>query len=340
MDEPEDVIPLLAYPDETAGGRMTTAYIGLSPHTTTEEAIQFLRDVNLETDVPYYLFVIDQESRLVGVSGMRELVISAPETQMTDIMDTDVIYVTADTDQEEAARVMRRYDLSALPVVDEAQHMMGVISHDDILDVVEDEATEDIYRLARVTDTDLEPESAIGEQIKGRLPWLLLTTATGLFASWVISIFEDLFLKVAVLAFFQSIVAGQGGNAANQNVALIVRALALGKFNPRQVWRILANQLIVAFTQGTIIGLLVGVGIGIWQQNPYLGIVLGLAMLGNMLVAGVVGTLTPFLLHSFGQDPALSSSVLVTAATDSLGFLIFLSLAKLFLPLIELYILG
>ena len=337
MDDPEDVIPLLGYPDETAGGRMTTAFIGLRPQITAEAAIQFLRDASLENDVPYYLFVVDQEECLIGVTGLRELVIANPQASMGDIMDPNVIHVAADADQEEAARIMTRYDLSALPVVDEQGQMVGVITHDDILDVLEDEATEDIYRLASVADTDLEPDSAIYEQLRGRLPWLLLNTGTALFASWVISNFGDLFVQVAVLAFFQSVVAGQGGNAASQNVAMIVRALALGKVAHKQIWPIFLRQLSVSLVQGCIIGLLVGLGVGLWQQNPYLGLVLGLALVGNMLVAGIVGTLAPLALKSLGQDPALASTVLVTAATDSLGFLIFLSLAKVFLPCIQLY---
>ncbi|MFH1633177.1 MAG: magnesium transporter [Chloroflexota bacterium] len=338
MDDPEDVIPLLGYPDETAGGRMTTAFIGLRPHTTAETAIRFLRDVSLENDVPYYLFVIDREKRLIGVTGLRELVIASPQATMDHIMEPDVIHITADRDQEEAARIMTRYDLSALPVVDEQGRLVGVITHDDILDVLEDEATEDIYRLASVADTDLELESDIYEQLKGRLPWLLLNTGTALFASWIISNFGDLFIQVAVLAFFQSVVTGQGGNAASQNVAMIVRSLALGKVSAKQVWPIFFRQLAVSLMQGSIIGLIVGLGVGLWQQNPYLGLVLGLALVGNMLVAGVVGTLTPLALKSLGQDPALASTVLVTAATDSFGFLIFLSLAKVFLPYIQLYL--
>jgi len=338
MEDPEDVLPLLSYPDESAGGRMTTAFISLRPHTTTDKAIQFLREVSPENDVPYYLFVIDRYKRLVGVTGLRELVISNPDTTMDQIMDPDVIHITVDADQEEAARIMTRYDLSALPVVDEVGRMMGVITHDDILDVLEDEATEDIYRLASVIDTDLEPESSLGDQLKGRLPWLLLTTGTALFAAWVISIYEDLFLQVAVLAFFQSVVAAQGGNAANQNVAMMVRALALDKINPAQVWRVLIRQLTVGLLQGVVVGLVVGVGVGLWQQNPFLGLVLCLALIGNMLVAGIVGTLTPFVLKYLDQDPALSSTVLVSAATDSLGFFIFLSLARLFLPHIQFYL--
>ena len=332
MEEPEDIIPLLGYPDDTAGGRMTTAFIGLQPDTSVENAIRYLRQVSIENDVPYYLFVVDEDRHLTGVVGMRDLVTSEPDRPIGEIMDRDVIYIAATADQEYAARMMTHYDLSALPVLDERDRILGVITHDDILDVIEAETTEDIYRLSSVTDTDLAPESAVGEQLKGRLPWLLLNTGTALFASWVISNFGDLFVQVAVLAFFQSVVAGQGGNAASQNVAMIVRALALEKIETKRVWNILFHQMWIGFLQGSIIGLIVGAGVGIWQNNPYLGMVLGLALIGNMLVASIVGTLAPLLLKFIGQDPALASTVLVTAATDSLGFFIFLTLAKVFLP--------
>jgi magnesium transporter len=338
MEEPEDVIPLLEYPDETAGGRMTTAFIGLRPHTTAEAAIQFLRDVEIEIDVPYYLFVVDRNKRLVGVTGLRELVISSPQTTMDQIMDPDVLYVTVETDQEEAARIMTRYDLQALPVINDKNELMGVITHDDILDVIEDEATEDIYRLANVSDIDLNPESTIRQQLKGRLPWLILNSFASLLAAWVISNFGELLVQVAVLAFFQSVVAGLGGSAASQDVVMIVRALALEKINTRQAWLIMLRQIMVGFLQGSALGILVGIGVGLWQGNPYLGIVLGLALVGNMVVASAVGTLVPLMLNYFKQDPALASSVLVTATTDAMGFLIYLSLASIFLPYIQQYL--
>ena len=338
MEEPEDVLPLLGYPDETAGGRMTTAYIGLRPHTTAEAAIQFLRDVGIETDVPYYLFVVDRFKRLVGVTGLRELVIAGPKTTMDQIMDPDVISIPADADQEEAARMMTRYDLSALPVVNKENQLLGVISHDDILDVLEDEATEDIYRLSNLTDSDLEPESTTAQQLKGRLPWLILNSLTSLIAAWVISNFGDLYIQVATLAFFQSVVTGLGGSAASQDVVMIVRALALDKINTRQAFPILFRQVWVGLLQGVILGVIIGIGVALWQDNPYMGLVLGLALIGNMLVAAIVGTLIPLLLQYLKQDPALSSSVLVTAATDALGFLIYLTLASIFLPYIQRYL--
>jgi magnesium transporter len=338
MEEPGEILPLLRYPDETAGGRMTTDFLTLSTEDTTESAIQYLRSSELETDIPYYLFVIGEDKGLLGVIGLRELVCANPDQKIGEIMDTQVVSVQAMQDQEEAAGVMKHYDLQALPVINQNSQLVGVISHDDILDVLVDESTEDIYRLASVSDTALEPESGLLLQLKGRLPWLLLNTVTALIGSWVISNFGDLFVQVAVLAFFQSVVAAQGGNAASQNVAMIVRSLALGKVKPRKILPILLRQIVVGMFLGTLIGLLVGLGVGFWQANPWLGLVLGLALLGNMLVASIVGTLAPLILELLGQDPALASTVLVTAITDIIGFLIFLSLASLFLPLIQQYI--
>jgi magnesium transporter len=338
MEEPEEILPLLRYPDETAGGRMTTDFIVLSPGDTADSAMQYLRSSDWETDIPYYLFVVNKQKELLGVTGLRELVCADPHQKIKDIMDTHVASVHTMEDQEEAAIVMKHYDLQALPVLNEGGQLVGVISHDDILDVLVDESTEDIYRLASVSDTNLEPESNLFLQLKGRLPWLLLNTITALLGSWVISNFGDLFVQVAVLAFFQSVVAAQGGNAASQNVAMIVRSLALGKIEPKKILPILLKQITVGIFMGTLIGIIVGVGVGLWQDNPYLGLVLGLALLGNMLVASIVGTLAPLILEFTGQDPALASSVLVTAITDIIGFLIFLSLASLFLPYIQQYI--
>jgi magnesium transporter len=245
-------------------------------------------------------------------------------------MDEGVIFVDTWLDQEEVARVMVQYDLSALPVVDEEKRLVGVVTHDDILDVLQEEATEDIYRLASVSDFELEPSSPIIEQLKGRLPWLFLNALTALFASWVISNFEAIIAQVAVLAVFQSVVAGQGGNAASQSVAMFVRALALGNISREKTLPLLFRQMIVGLFQGVAIGLVVGIGVTIWKGNPYLGFVLGLSLVGNLILAGIVGTLAPLGLKAIGQDPALASSVVVTAVTDSLGFFIFLSLAKIF----------
>lgn len=332
MEDASEVLPLLGYPDETAGGLMTTTYVALRRFTKVDQAIQFLREVNPETDIPYYLYVVDRDKKLLGVVSLRSLVISSPKTVMEEIMETDIIYVRVNTDQEETARVMSRYDLAALPVVDDQMRLMGVVTHDDIVDVLEDEATEDIYRLAVVTDSDLEPESSVVDHLRGRLPWMYLNMLTAMFASWVVTHFQDVIAQVAVLAAFQSVIAGLGGNSGSQNVVMIVRSMALGKMDANKIWPVMARQVLIGALQGLAVGSVVGLGVAFWQQNFHLGLVVFIAMIANMMIAGAIGTLVPFLLRAIGKDPALASTVLVTAATDSFGFFIFLSLASLFLP--------
>jgi magnesium transporter len=332
MENADEVIPLLGYPDETAGGLMTTSYIALRRQTTVKQAIDFLRDIQLDREVPYYLYVIDNDKKLIGVVGFRELVLASPDTTVNKIMDPEVINISAGTDQEDVARIMTRYDLAAIPVVDTQQRLVGVITHDDILDVLEDEATEDIYRLASVSDTDLDPESPVIDQLKGRLPWLYLNMVIALFASWIISRFENVIAQVAILAAFLSVVAGLGGNSASQIIAMLVRSLALGKVDVREVWRIVSRQVWVGILQGLGVGLLIGIGVAFWQRDPYLGVIILLAIIGNMIVAGFIGTLVPIALDAFGLDPALASTVVVTAITDVCGFLIYLSLAVWALP--------
>lgn len=332
MEDADEVIPLLGYPDETAGGLMTTSYIALRRQTTVRQAIEFLREIHLDIEVPYYLYVIDREKRLTGVVGFRELVLADPEITVDRIMDPEVINISVGEDQEDVARIMTRYDLAAMPVLDNQQRLVGVITHDDILEVIEDEATEDIYRLASVSDTDLDPESPVANQLKGRLPWLYLNMVIALFASWVISQYEDVIAKVAILAAFLSVVAGLGGNSASQIVAMIVRSLALGKIESREVWSIVSRQMWVGLLQGLGVGIIIGIGVAFWQRDPYLGLIVILAVIGNMIVAGFIGTLVPLAFDAFGLDPALASTVVVTAITDICGFLIFLSLAVWALP--------
>ena len=331
MEESEDILPLLLYDDQTAGGRMTTNFFSVYETHTAEEVIQELRTKGPDLSFTYYVFVKDIVDHLIGVIGLRQLLIAPPNKKIHDIMDSDVVFVQADTDQEVVAQVMIRHELSALPVVDYDKTLLGMITYDDILDVVQEEATEDIYRLASVSDSELNPESKVKEHLKGRLPWLFVNSGTALIASWVVSNFEAVIAQVAILAALQSIVAGLGGNASSQSIALIVRSLALGKVNLKDSFPIIMKEVLIGIIQGLVIGTIAGVGIYLWRGNFYLGMVLGLAIVGNLIVAAFVGTLIPLFLKAIKMDPALASPVLVTAVTDSVGFLIFLSLASVFI---------
>lgn len=331
MEEPDDVIPLLGYPDETAGGLMTTSIITLRRGITTGQAIEYLRRSPLGSDTPYYLYVVDQDRKLLGVVGLRDLVVAHAETPIEKIMDPSVIVASTGMDQEDAARQMVRYDLAAMPVVDENHVLWGVITYDDLMDVLEDEATEDIYRLANVSDADLSVNSSIGISVRRRIPWLYLSGLTALFASWVISRFEATIAQVAILAAFQSVVAGLGGNTATQTLAIIVRAIALDEIELSDAWRTLFKETAVGLLQGMFVGAAAGLGVYLWTDKPYLGLILGLSLLGNMIIATMVGTMVPLLLRALKLDPALASSVLVTSVTDSVGFALFLGLATIFL---------
>ncbi len=335
MEDAEEVLPLLEHADETAGGLMTTSFIALQPNTTASEAIEYLRGIGPDEETPYYLNVVNRQGRLAGMVGLRELVIADPNTRIEKIMKRAVIHVTTDTDQEDAARLMVRYDLAALPVVTDKGILVGVITYDDLMDVLEAEATEDIYRLANVSDPGLSVESPIRLNVRRRLPWLLVSAATAFFASWVISRFESTIAQVALLAVFQSIVSGLGGNSATQSLAIMVRAIALGEIQLRDSWRMVFKEVITGILQGTAVGIIAGIGVYLWKGNPTLGFVLGLALLGNLLVAGLVGTTIPLVLKALNMDPALASPVLVTTVTDSAGFALFLGLATYFLPYLK-----
>lgn len=332
MEDAEVVIPLLSYPDETAGGLMTTSYVTIQPSFSASKAIDFLRQIGTAVETPYYLYVVDDENFLIGIVGMRKLILAQPRDLVHSFMDTDVISANVVEDQEIVARRMSRYDLAVMPVIDDSGFLQGVITHDDLVDVIEDEATEDIYRLANVPDSDLSITSPVGTSVRRRLPWLFLNSFTALFAAWVISNFENLFQQVALLAVFQSVVAGMGGNAATQSLAMIVRALALGEISGHETLKPLLRQVAIGIIQGLAVGLVVGVGVYLWKGNAYLGLIISLALAANILIAAVVGTLVPLGLRALNQDPALASSVLVTAITDSGGFAIFLGLATIFLP--------
>jgi magnesium transporter len=250
-----------------------------------------------------------------------------------DIADHQVISVNAETDQEECARLMERYDLSQLPVVGQDGLLTGVILAEDMVDVVEEEATEDMYRMAGVAGERVM--GPLGNSLRRRLPWLYINLATALLAALVISIFESTIARVVVLAAFLPVVAGQGGIGGTQTVTLIVRSMALGEV-PRQIGlRVLLRELALGLINGATLGVVVGVVAYLWKGIPMLGLVLGLAMLGNMFVAGLAGAGVPLLLRRLHMDPAVSSAVFVTTFTDVIGFLLFLGLAAAFISYLE-----
>jgi magnesium transporter len=288
--------------------------------------LKHLREQAPDTEEIYYLFVVDDHDRLVGVVSLRELVISKWSQRIIDIMDSEVIAIPAAVDQEEAARLLTRYDLLALPVVDDDNRLLGVITYDDLIEVLEEEATEDIYRLGGVPEGQPADISVSGA-LKSRLPWLVLNLATAMVSVVVLSVFEDTIAQVAVLAIFFPIVAGVSGSAGTQTLTVIVRGIALGEVSLRNGLKALLREFTIGIADGLVLGMLVAVIALIWQGTPMLGLVVGVSTLLTMIGAGVAGALVPMVMQSLKVDPALASPILVTTITDSLGYFIYLGLA-------------
>jgi magnesium transporter len=326
INDPEEVRSLLEHPDETAGGVMTSLDVIIEQDMTVDEAIWHLRHLSPDSEEIYYLFVQDMDSHLVGVVSLRQLVIAKPGTVIRGIMDKDPISINVGADQEKAARLMQRYDLLALPVVDDEHRLVGMITYDDLLDVLEDEATEDIYRLGGVPK-EQPVDVGLGSAMKTRLPWLVLNLLTALISSAVLSLFENTIAQVAVIAAFFPIVAGVSGSAATQTLTVTVRGLALGDIAPKEGLKALGRELLLGLVNGISIGLIVAVIALFWKGTPLLGFVVGIATLLNMICAGIAGVLVPMLMHRLKFDPALASPILVTTLTDTLGYFFYLGLA-------------
>lgn len=324
-----DVGELLEYPEQTAGRIMNPKVFALSEDMTAGEAITAVQS-SRDVEVVFYLYIVDARRHLVGVASLRRLLLVPPSTPLKRIMTTDVISVRADVDQEEVARQVASYNLLAIPVVDEENKLAGVITVDDIIDVIKDEATEDVYRLAGVSSDDRVFTSP-AESLRKRLPWLLVNLVTAFIAASIVSIFQGTIALLPILAVLMPVVAGMGGNAATQTLTVIVRGIALGELTWGNTRKALFKEALVGLGNGLACGLLGFVIVFALTRDPILGLVLGLAMLINMFVAATAGTVIPLILRALKVDPALASSVFITTLTDMFGFFSFLGLATLFI---------
>ncbi len=330
MEDAAPVQALLRYDDESAGGLMTPNVVSLRADATVAQVLALLRQAQPIEDLSYYLYVTDTAGRLVGVVSLRQLVTAELTTQLAQIMSPDVISVSVDADQEAAAQILSRYGLLAVPTVDADGRLVGAITADDVIDVIQAEATEDIYRLANL-DAAEDLYDSLWASSRRRLLWLFINLPTAVLAGFVVSQFTDIIRLVPILAAFVPIIAGQGGNAGIQTLTLIVRSLALGEITLRDSWRTLTHEALIGLLNGVIFGLAVGLIGLLWQQSIMLGVVVGLAMMLNLIGAALSGTLVPLGLRFFKVDPALASGVIVTTVTDVTGNLCLLGLATLLL---------
>ena len=332
VEESTEVQQLLLYDEETAGRIMTPHVFSLCEDLSVSEAIHTIQTAQ-ELEVVFYLYVVDERNHLVGVASLRELLRVAASTPLKKIMTTDVISVTTETDQEEVAREVALYDLLAIPVVDHENKLVGTITVDDIIDVIEEEATEDIFHLAGIEASDHIHTSPL-TSVRKRLPWLVVNLAGALLAATVVAFYEPTIARFSFLAVFLPVVAGMGGNSGTQSLTVIVRGLALGEVSWASGKSILQKELLVGISNGIVTGILAGLVAYLWKGSYILGLILGGAMTINVALAGVVGTMIPLILKRLKIDPAIASGIFVTTFTDAVGFLSFLGLATLFLHLL------
>ena len=325
-EERTEVDRLLRYDEETAGGRMTSHVVTVPASATAEQALDEIRRQAEEVEDFYQVFVVDRDRKLVGVLPFKDLVISRPERPVRSFMTDADIFVTPDLDQEEVARLMARYNMPSVPVVDDLGRLLGRVTFDDVIDVVEAETTEDLLKFGGVSpDEDLA--AGWKDAVRSRLPWLSLNLLTAFLAGGVVYFYQSTIQQTLALAVWMPVIAGMGGNAGTQALAVTVRRLALGLIPVDVFTRVVGKEILVGITNGIVMGLAVGTVAALLGEGPRLGAVVFMAMAGNLMVAGFAGAFIPIVLERLGVDPAVASSIFVTAFTDVCGFLLLLGLA-------------
>ena len=320
---------LINYPEGTVGRLMTTDFMALPPDTTAQGAIDKIRERG-ELESFFYLYVVDDSGKLIGVVPIRNLVIAPPDRTLNEMMIADPIKADVFMDQEEAARIVAKYELLALPIVDEGGRLEGIITVDDVIDIIKEESTEDMYKMVGLAEED-RVFTPVSRSVRMRLPWTIVNLLTATLAASVVGLFEHTLQDIIALVTFMPVVAGVGGNGATQTATVIIRAIALGELEFSSAWKAIVKQVMVNIFIALAAGALIAVAAALWKGNPYLGLVLACAMIFNLgLMAGFAGAVIPLLLKALKFDPALGSGIIVTGLTDAFGFLSFLGLATIF----------
>lgn len=330
-DDRKIITNLLRYPEDSAGGLMTTGYIALREYLTVGEGLAKLLRICSRTEQIQTIYIINRERQLIGKVDLRTLLVAPRHKLLRELMDSHVISVRPETDQAEAARLVARYDLNAIPVVSRKEQILGIITVDDVIDVIVEESEEDLLQLAGVSKEE-NLSTSLRESVRLRLPWLFVNLLTAFLASFTVKLFEDTIAQVVALSAIMTIVTGMGGNAGTQTMSILVRQLARGEITLRQCWRPFFKEVLLGIVNGAANGMVTGLVVWAVYGNIYLGMIVFFAMIGNLVVAGIFGFWVPILLAKCHADPAVSSSIFLTTATDVLGFFIFLGLARLFLP--------
>ncbi|KDN57950.1 magnesium transporter [Exiguobacterium sp. AB2] len=328
MDETEatEVKDLMRYPDDTAGAVMTTEFVVLKADKTVGETLEELRDLGPDAETIYYLYVIDASGRLVGVVSLRDLIVSRLDARIADIMGRRVVSANVLTDQEDLARTVQKYDLLALPVVDDEEKLLGIITVDDVMDVIERETTEDFEELSATkgsSDINMGPVEAA----KKRAPWIISLMFLGMITASTIGGFEETLETIVLLAVFMPLVMGSAGNAATQSLVVTVRSIALGTINRKNVMKMVRREFGTGVILGVVCMIVIFGVITFLYDNAFIGIIVGISIFAALSVATIVGTLIPLLINRLKLDPAVASGPFITTLMDNLGLIIYFTVA-------------
>ncbi|MGI8314415.1 magnesium transporter [Halobacillus mangrovi] len=329
----QEIKDLLHYEEKTAGSIMTTEFVVVKANMTIKQAMVHLRTEAPDAETIYYTYVVDEDKRLVGVISLRDLIISEEDWMISDVMNERVVSVSVGEDQEEVARMVRDYDFLALPVVDFQNHLLGIITVDDIMDVMEEEASDDYSKLAAVSDVDSPDENAFASA-KKRLPWLVILLFLGSLTASLIGRFEETLDKVAILAVFIPLIAGMAGNTGTQALAVAVRGIATGEIDKQGKWKMMFREAGTGLITGVSCGLLITLIVYFWQGNFFLGLLVGVSILLTLIVATLAGSLVPLIMHRFNIDPAVASGPFITTINDIISILIYFGMATAFMNLL------
>ncbi len=330
----QKVKSLISYPDDTAGGLMTTSFLALQRRWTAEQCIEAIRAWHPEDETIYYLFVTDRLNRLVGVVSLRQLIVAPPKTPVGELMDPDVIYVTVDTDQEDCAELMQRYDLLSLPVVDENRVLLGIITIDDLVDVIQAEASEDIQRLGGAEPLDRAYlDTGILTITRKRIGWLLLLFITATLTGYVMDSFQEELQTAVALAIFIPMLIGTGGNAGSQTTATIIRALAVGDIDWGDALKVWWHEVNVGATLGVVMAAIAFLLALTWVSSFEIALTVAVSIMIILLWATGVGSLLPLVASRIGIDPTVVSGPVMSTLVDATGLFIYFSVARMILKL-------
>jgi magnesium transporter len=324
-----EIKELLHYEDDTAGAIMTTEFVSIVANQTVRSAMYVLKNQADVAETIYYVYVVDQENYLVGVISLRDLIVNDDDTMISDVLSERVISVHVGDDQEDVAQTIRDYDFLAVPVTDYDDHLLGIVTVDDIIDVIDDEAASDYSGLAGVNVEEVS-ENPIKAASK-RLPWLITLLFLGMSTATLISHYEELVSQASILAVFISLITGTAGNAGTQSLAVAVRRLAVSDEKDNSFTRLILSEVLTGLVTGAITGLAIFIVVGVWQHNFPLGFVIGMAMLCAITVANLAGSLIPMLMDKLGFDPAVASGPFITTLSDLTSVLIYFNIAALFM---------